>query len=161
MADPEIAVVTGTASGIGLHTALGLAHKGRRVVATTRDTGRSAVLRAEASRQDVDLTVRAQDAVAVDVAVVSTLPSRDSLSLTSPGGEDTLRAVMDGLQQQWASSRGSARCGLRWGSRGSGSGCTRMYAATRTPSTYRSDPGQVLHWVFQFSWCGGILSGSP
>ncbi|MEV0281969.1 SDR family NAD(P)-dependent oxidoreductase [Streptomyces sp. NPDC050610] len=61
MTENKIAVVTGTSSGIGLHTALGLARKGLHVVATMRDTGRSAALRAEAERQGVDLTVRALD----------------------------------------------------------------------------------------------------
>ncbi|MET9859053.1 SDR family NAD(P)-dependent oxidoreductase [Streptomyces smyrnaeus] len=61
MTNREVAVVTGTSSGVGLHTALGLAHKGLHVVATMRDTGRSAALRAEATRQDVDVTVRALD----------------------------------------------------------------------------------------------------
>ncbi len=61
MTDSKVAVVTGTSSGIGLHTALGLARKGLHVVATMRDTGRAAALRAEAERQGVDLTVRALD----------------------------------------------------------------------------------------------------
>ncbi|MEV0261917.1 SDR family oxidoreductase [Streptomyces sp. NPDC050617] len=61
MTENKVAVVTGTSSGIGLHTALGLARKGLHVVATMRDTGRSADLRAEAERQGVDLTVRALD----------------------------------------------------------------------------------------------------
>ncbi|GAA2067333.1 hypothetical protein GCM10009801_14590 [Streptomyces albiaxialis] len=70
MTDREVAVVTGTSSGIGLHTALGLAHKGLRVVATMRDTGRSDALRAEAARQGVDLTVRALDVTDLDGARV-------------------------------------------------------------------------------------------
>lgn len=57
----SVAVVTGTSSGIGLHTAVGLAHRGLRVVATMRDTGRSGALRAEAERQGVELAVRALD----------------------------------------------------------------------------------------------------
>ncbi|MBU6529805.1 SDR family oxidoreductase [Streptomyces sp. NPDC057245] len=57
----SVAVVTGASSGIGLHTAVGLAHRGLRVVATMRDTGRSDALRAEAERQGVELAVRALD----------------------------------------------------------------------------------------------------
>ncbi|MFC8872766.1 SDR family NAD(P)-dependent oxidoreductase [Streptomyces sp. NPDC057148] len=57
----SVAVVTGTSSGIGLYTAVGLAHRGLRVVATMRDTGRSDALRAEAERQGVELAVRALD----------------------------------------------------------------------------------------------------
>ncbi|WP_406633215.1 SDR family NAD(P)-dependent oxidoreductase [Amycolatopsis sp. WGS_07] len=40
MSDRKVAVVTGTSSGIGLHTAIGLARRDIRVVATMRDTGR-------------------------------------------------------------------------------------------------------------------------
>ncbi|KOG90215.1 SDR family NAD(P)-dependent oxidoreductase [Streptomyces varsoviensis] len=61
MTASQVAVVTGTSSGIGLHTALGLAHKGLRVVATMRDTGRAGALRDEAARQGVELAVRALD----------------------------------------------------------------------------------------------------
>ena len=38
---PRVAVVTGASSGIGLHTALGLARAGMRVVMTGRDRGRT------------------------------------------------------------------------------------------------------------------------
>ena len=41
MADPSVAVVTGTSSGIGLWTAVGLAQAGWSVVATMRDVRRS------------------------------------------------------------------------------------------------------------------------
>lgn len=36
----EIALITGTSSGMGLHTAVGLARRGLTVVATMRDTER-------------------------------------------------------------------------------------------------------------------------
>lgn len=68
MTDREVAVVTGTSSGIGLHTAIGLAHKGLHVVATMRDTERATALRTEAARQGVDLTVRALDVTDHDAA---------------------------------------------------------------------------------------------
>ncbi|MBF8191808.1 SDR family NAD(P)-dependent oxidoreductase [Nonomuraea sp. K274] len=61
MSDKKVAVVTGTSSGIGLHTAVGLARKGIQVVATMRDTSRADRLRAEAARQGVDLAVRRLD----------------------------------------------------------------------------------------------------
>ncbi|GII96788.1 SDR family oxidoreductase [Sinosporangium siamense] len=61
MTDRKVALVTGTSSGIGLHTAVGLARMGIHVVATMRDTGRAGRLRAEAAEQGVDLTIRRLD----------------------------------------------------------------------------------------------------
>jgi NAD(P)-dependent dehydrogenase (short-subunit alcohol dehydrogenase family) len=61
MADQNVAVVTGTSSGIGLHTVVGLASRGIRVVATMRDTNRAGALLAEAANQGVEVTVRALD----------------------------------------------------------------------------------------------------
>ncbi|MDJ1134750.1 SDR family oxidoreductase [Streptomyces iconiensis] len=61
MPDQKVAVVTGTSSGIGLHTAVGLAARGIRVVATMRDTAKAERLRAEAADQGVELTVRRLD----------------------------------------------------------------------------------------------------
>ncbi|GAA0937850.1 SDR family NAD(P)-dependent oxidoreductase [Nonomuraea longicatena] len=61
MSNRKIALVTGTSSGIGLHTAVGLAREGFHVVATMRDPGRADRLRAEAADQGVDLTIRKLD----------------------------------------------------------------------------------------------------
>jgi NAD(P)-dependent dehydrogenase (short-subunit alcohol dehydrogenase family) len=61
MPEPTVAVVTGTSSGIGLYTAVGLASKGIRVVATMRDTGRASALLAEAADQGVEVAVRMLD----------------------------------------------------------------------------------------------------
>lgn len=47
------AIVTGTSSGIGLHTAVGLAAAGYAVVATVRDVGRADDLRAAADEAGV------------------------------------------------------------------------------------------------------------
>ncbi len=44
-AEPRVAVVTGASSGIGLHTALGLARIGMRVVMAGRDRGRTEAAR--------------------------------------------------------------------------------------------------------------------
>ena len=41
----QVALVTGTSSGMGLHTAIGLAAQGVQVVATMRDPARSGPLR--------------------------------------------------------------------------------------------------------------------
>lgn len=68
MADRNVAVVTGTSSGIGLHTAIGLAGKGIRVIATMRDTSRATALLAEAARQGVDVAVRKLDVTDFDGA---------------------------------------------------------------------------------------------
>jgi len=57
----HIAVVTGTSSGIGLHTAVALAAQGVTVVATLRDPESSAALLAAAKAADVRLDVRALD----------------------------------------------------------------------------------------------------
>ena len=61
MPERKVAVVTGTSSGIGLHTAVALAERGIRVVATMRDTGKSSQLTAEADQHGVDVAVRELD----------------------------------------------------------------------------------------------------
>ena len=55
----QVALVTGTSSGMGLHTAVGLAAKGVRVVATMRDPVKAASLRDAAAAAGVQLDVRA------------------------------------------------------------------------------------------------------
>lgn len=55
------AIVTGTSSGIGLHTAVQLAAAGQRVIATVRDTSRADALRAAADAAGVTLDIRALD----------------------------------------------------------------------------------------------------
>ncbi|MDF8263899.1 SDR family oxidoreductase [Luteipulveratus flavus] len=57
----DVAVVTGTSSGMGLHTAVALARRGLTVVATMRDPGRADRLRAAADEAGVTLDVRALD----------------------------------------------------------------------------------------------------
>lgn len=56
-----VALVTGTSSGMGLHTAVELARRGLTVVATMRDTSRSAALTDAATEAGVELDVRALD----------------------------------------------------------------------------------------------------
>ncbi|MDF2992422.1 MAG: dehydrogenase with different specificity [Microbacterium sp.] len=56
-----LALVTGTSSGIGLHTAVGLARTGVEVIATVRDTTRADALRAAAADAGVVLDIRALD----------------------------------------------------------------------------------------------------
>ncbi len=57
----QVALVTGTSSGMGLHTAVGLAAKGVQVVATLRDPTKAGTLRAAAIGAGVQLDVRALD----------------------------------------------------------------------------------------------------
>jgi NAD(P)-dependent dehydrogenase (short-subunit alcohol dehydrogenase family) len=61
MSQQRVAVVTGTSSGIGLHTAVGLARAGLRVVATMRTTGRDGPLQAAARAAGVEVEVQPLD----------------------------------------------------------------------------------------------------
>ncbi|MGY3565139.1 SDR family NAD(P)-dependent oxidoreductase [Sinomonas sp. RB5] len=60
---PDVALVTGTSSGMGLHAAVELARRGLTVVATMRDTARAGALREAAEAAGVVLDVRALDVV--------------------------------------------------------------------------------------------------
>ena len=57
----DVALVTGTSSGMGLHTAIGLARAGLTVVATMRDTAKDADMRRAADEAGVEVDVRALD----------------------------------------------------------------------------------------------------
>jgi len=57
----QVALVTGTSSGMGLHTAVGLAGEGVRVVATMRDTTNAAALRSAAPAAGAGFDVRTLD----------------------------------------------------------------------------------------------------
>jgi NAD(P)-dependent dehydrogenase (short-subunit alcohol dehydrogenase family) len=57
----QVALVTGTSSGMGLHAAVDLARRGLSVVATMRDVSRSDRLSAAADEAGVELDVRALD----------------------------------------------------------------------------------------------------
>lgn len=59
--EPAVALVTGTSSGMGLWTAIGLARAGHTVVATMRDLDRSGPLRRAADEALVDLDVELLD----------------------------------------------------------------------------------------------------
>ena len=71
------ALVTGTSSGIGLHTAVGLARAGLRVVATVRDPARADGLRAAAAAAGVDV-----DVVALEVTDAGRRGFRDTFAVT-------------------------------------------------------------------------------
>ena len=57
----RVALVTGTSSGMGLHTAVELPRRGLTVVATMRDPSRAAALTDAAREAGVELAVRALD----------------------------------------------------------------------------------------------------
>ena len=57
----SVALVTGTSSGMGLHTAVELARRGLTVVATMRDTSRATALTDAAAEAGVQIDVRALD----------------------------------------------------------------------------------------------------
>ena len=59
----EVALITGTSSGMGLHAAVELAGRGLHVVATMRDVERAAPLRDAAAAAGVAIDVRALDVV--------------------------------------------------------------------------------------------------
>ena len=63
MSQQHVALVTGTSSGIGLHTAVGLARAGLTVVATMRDLAKAGPLRAAADTAGVELHVAPLDVV--------------------------------------------------------------------------------------------------
>ncbi|MER7558646.1 SDR family NAD(P)-dependent oxidoreductase [Nocardioides sp. NPDC126508] len=64
----DIALVTGTSSGMGMHAAVALGQRGLRVVATLRDPERADDLRAAATAAGIELDVRALDVVDHDAA---------------------------------------------------------------------------------------------
>ncbi|MBO9626382.1 MAG: SDR family NAD(P)-dependent oxidoreductase [Microbacterium sp.] len=59
----DVALITGTSSGMGLHAAVHLARSGLHVVATMRDVTRADALRAAAAEAGVEVEVRALDVV--------------------------------------------------------------------------------------------------
>ncbi|KHK99960.1 short-chain dehydrogenase [Microbacterium mangrovi] len=59
----DLALVTGTSSGMGMHAAVELARRGLNVVATMRDTGRADRLRDAAAEAGVQLDIRTLDVV--------------------------------------------------------------------------------------------------
>ena len=81
----DVALVTGTSSGMGLHTAVGLARAGLTVVATMRDTSKDADLRRAADEAGVELDVRALD-------VTDTHQAREAVAgvVADHGGIDVL-----------------------------------------------------------------------
>lgn len=68
MTGQRVALVTGTSSGIGLHTAVGLAAAGLTVVATMRDPARAALLLDAASAAGAAVEVRGLDVTDEDGA---------------------------------------------------------------------------------------------
>lgn len=99
-------LITGTSSGIGLATAVAAAERGWQVIATMRDTGKSAALDAAAEKAGVSVEVRALDVTdpASVAACVAGLDGLDALVNNAGAGHvgtleqdsiDDVRAVME------------------------------------------------------------------
>lgn len=99
-----LALVTGTSSGIGLHTALGLACSGLDVVATVRDASRASALRAAASEAGVTLDIRSlevTDATAARALIEALGPVDILVNNAGRGAVGTLEQLSDAdLQDQ-------------------------------------------------------------
>ncbi|QIM22066.1 SDR family NAD(P)-dependent oxidoreductase [Phycicoccus sp. HDW14] len=104
----DVALVTGTSSGIGLATAVALAGAGLTVVATMRDTSRDALLREAAEQAGVELDVRTLDVTDADASrtvVDGVLADHGSLDVlvnnAGRGAVATLEQLSDAqLQEQ-------------------------------------------------------------
>lgn len=84
MADRQVALVTGCSTGVGLHAAVRLAEAGWQVVATMRDTGKSAALLGEAAKAGVAVEVLALDVTqqsSIDGAVAEVLARHGRIDL--------------------------------------------------------------------------------
>ncbi len=84
MADRQVALVIGCSIGVGLHTAVRLAEAGWQVVATMRDTGKSAALLDEAGKAGVAVEVAALDVTeqaSIDHAVADVLARHGRIDL--------------------------------------------------------------------------------
>ncbi len=106
MSEKQLALVTGTSSGIGLHTAVGLAQAGLRVIATMRDTAEAGPLQAAAESAGVELEVRVLDvidqaqaaALVADLSRVDVLVNnagRGSVATLEQLSNDDLRAQLE------------------------------------------------------------------
>src|SRR6478672_10970442 len=105
---PDVALVTGTSSGMGLATAVGLARAGLTVVATMRDTTRAGALRQAASEAGVELDIRSldvTDAAGAEAAVSGVLGDHGTIDVlvnnAGRGAVATLEQLTDAqLQEQ-------------------------------------------------------------
>jgi len=99
-----LALVTGTSSGIGLHTAIGLAQQGVSVIATVRETARADALRSAASDAGVELDIRVlevTDAAAARALVKAVGPLDILVNNAGRGSVGTLEQLSDDqLQEQ-------------------------------------------------------------
>lgn len=106
MSAQKLALVTGTSSGIGLETAIGLAQAGLRVTATMRSLDNAPALQAAAHAAGVGVEVRALDVVdegqaaqlVADLGVVDVLVNnagRGSVGTLEQLTQDDLRAQLE------------------------------------------------------------------
>ena len=95
----DVAVVTGTSTGMGLFAAVELARRGLTVVATMRDTTRAGPLREAARAAGAELDVRALDVIRHERRPAGRRgPLRGGLSLADLDGERVL-----GVTRTWVS----------------------------------------------------------
>lgn len=114
---PEIALVTGTSSGMGLHAAVALARRGLRVVATMRDTSRSTALRAAAAAAGVDVEIRALDvtdhaaaaSLVADIGVIDVLVNNAGLGMVGSLEQLTLAQIRSQLDVNYLAPVNLAR----------------------------------------------------
>jgi len=103
----DVALITGTSSGMGMHAAVHLAQRGLRVVATMRDPRGADRLHAAAEAAGVTLDVRALDVVdhaasaelvAAIVAedVIAADEREDDLDRLTPREREVLQLVAEG-----------------------------------------------------------------
>lgn len=105
---PQVAIVTGTSSGMGLQTAVGLASRGVTVVATLRDPSKADALRAAATAAQVRLDIRQLDVTdhrAASVCVEEVLAAYGQIDiLINNAGRGAVASLeqltMDDLQAQ-------------------------------------------------------------
>ncbi len=107
-----LALVTGTSSGIGLHTAIELAKTGVSIVATVRDTSRADALRSAASAAEVELDIRAlevTDAAAAEALIEAVGPVDILVNNAGRGAVGTLEQLSDADLQAQLDRRHGAR----------------------------------------------------
>jgi NAD(P)-dependent dehydrogenase (short-subunit alcohol dehydrogenase family) len=151
MSNPPIALVTGTSSGIGLHTAVGLAQAGLQVVATVRDLDGAGPLRAAAQAADVELDIRRLDvtdeasavALIADLGRVEVLVNNAGLPSRGTLEELTLADLRAQLEVNYLAVAGLTRLVL-----------PAMRVAQRGRVVTVTSLGGVIGQPFNDAYCG-------
>jgi short-subunit dehydrogenase len=151
MSNPPIALVTGTSSGIGLYTAVGLAQTGLRVIATMRDLERAGPLRAAALAANVELDIRRLDvtdeasaaALIADLGRVEVLVNNAGLPSRGTLEELTLADLRAQLEVNYLAVAGLTRLVL-----------PAMRVARRGRVVTVTSLGGVIGQPFNDAYCG-------